>query len=76
MNDKNVARGEAREYGETDLNIHKVGGSGELDLLFEGLGDTLHGKFRLNHMNPYCCLGKNIHINFFFFLDSFYESFR
>ncbi|KAI1814110.1 GMP synthase [Poronia punctata] len=42
INDKNVARGEAREYGETDLTIQKVGGSGEADQLFDGLGDTLH----------------------------------
>ncbi|KAI0199140.1 GMP synthase [Astrocystis sublimbata] len=42
INDKNVARGEAREYGETDLNIHKVGGSNGVDRLFDGLGDTLH----------------------------------
>ncbi|KAI2638099.1 GMP synthase [Xylaria nigripes] len=42
MNDKNVARGEAREYGETDLTIHKVGGSNGADRLFDGLGDTLH----------------------------------
>ncbi|KAI1356954.1 GMP synthase [Xylaria sp. FL0043] len=41
INDKNVARGEAREYGETDLNIHKVG-SPNADRLFEGFGDTLH----------------------------------
>ncbi|KAI1736923.1 GMP synthase [Xylaria scruposa] len=42
INDKNVARGEAREYGETDLNIHKVGDSNGADRLFEGFGDTLH----------------------------------
>ncbi|KAI0856152.1 GMP synthase [Xylaria cubensis] len=42
INDKNVARGEAREYGETDLNIHKVGDSTGADRLFEGFGDTLH----------------------------------
>ncbi|KAI1428357.1 GMP synthase [Xylaria sp. FL1777] len=41
INDKNVARGEAREYGETDLTIHKVGSS-NADRLFEGFGDTLH----------------------------------
>ncbi|ROT42068.1 GMP synthase [Sodiomyces alkalinus F11] len=40
INDKNVARGDAREYGETDLSIHKVGG--DPDRLFEGLGDCLH----------------------------------
>ncbi|KAI0392396.1 GMP synthase [Xylariaceae sp. FL0594] len=40
INDKNVARGEAREYGETDLTIKKVGT--DADRLFEGLGDTLH----------------------------------
>ncbi|RYP47015.1 hypothetical protein DL768_006875 [Monosporascus sp. mg162] len=39
--DKNVARGEAREYGETDLTIHKVGSSNGVDRLFEGTGDTL-----------------------------------
>ncbi|KAI0183920.1 GMP synthase [Xylaria flabelliformis] len=42
INDKNVARGEAREYGETDLNIHKVGDFTGADRLFEGFGDTLH----------------------------------
>ncbi|KAI0428881.1 GMP synthase [Xylaria sp. FL1042] len=41
INDKNVARGEAREYGETDLTIHKVG-SPNAGRLFEGFGDTLH----------------------------------
>ncbi|KAI1300349.1 GMP synthase [Xylaria venustula] len=41
INGKNVARGEAREYGETDLNIHKVG-SPNADRLFEGFKDTLH----------------------------------
>ncbi|KAI1203030.1 GMP synthase [Nemania serpens] len=42
INDKNVARGEAREYGETDLTIHKIGGSSGVDRLFEGFGETLH----------------------------------
>ncbi|ORY65393.1 GMP synthase [Pseudomassariella vexata] len=42
INDKNVTRGEAREYGETDLTIHKVGGSNHVDRLFEGLGDSIH----------------------------------
>ncbi|KAI1190916.1 GMP synthase [Nemania serpens] len=42
INDKNVARGEAREYGETDLVIHKVGGSNGVDRLFDGFGETLH----------------------------------
>jgi GMP synthase-like glutamine amidotransferase len=41
INNSNVARGDAREYGETDLIIHKAGG--HVDRLFEGLGDTLHG---------------------------------
>ncbi|KAI0974395.1 GMP synthase [Xylaria arbuscula] len=41
INGKNVARGEAREYGETDLSIHNVG-SPNADRLFEGIGDTLH----------------------------------
>ncbi|KAI0468577.1 GMP synthase [Xylaria cf. heliscus] len=42
INGKNVTRGEAREYGETDLNIHNVGRPDGADRLFEGLGDTLH----------------------------------
>ncbi|GAP86090.1 putative GMP synthase [Rosellinia necatrix] len=42
INDKNVARGEAREYGETDLIIHKVGDPNGADRLFEGFDDTLH----------------------------------
>ncbi|KAL1854955.1 hypothetical protein VTK73DRAFT_8636 [Phialemonium thermophilum] len=37
---QNVARGTTREYGETDLFIHKVGN--HADKLFEGLGDSLH----------------------------------
>ncbi|RYC56397.1 hypothetical protein CHU98_g9810 [Xylaria longipes] len=45
INDNNVRRGEAREYGETDLSIHKVGDSNGADRLFEGLGDTLHAVF-------------------------------
>ncbi|KAL2760020.1 hypothetical protein ACRALDRAFT_1046636 [Sodiomyces alcalophilus JCM 7366] len=36
---QNVVRGTAREYGETDLTIHKV--SPHADRLFEGLGDSL-----------------------------------
>ncbi|KAI1433003.1 GMP synthase [Xylaria sp. CBS 124048] len=39
---QNVARGEAREYGETDLTIHKVGDANGADRLFDGFGDTLH----------------------------------
>lgn len=42
INDKNVSRGEAREYGETDLTIHKVGDPNGADRLFDGFGDTLH----------------------------------
>ncbi|TGJ84827.1 hypothetical protein E0Z10_g3907 [Xylaria hypoxylon] len=42
INGKNVARGEAREYGETDLTIHNVGSPNGADRLFEGFGDTLH----------------------------------
>ncbi|KAH8172108.1 glutamine amidotransferase class-I domain-containing protein [Sarocladium implicatum] len=37
---QNVARGTTREYGETDLTIHKVGSHG--DRLFDGLGESLH----------------------------------
>ncbi|KAI1175106.1 GMP synthase [Nemania sp. FL0916] len=39
---ENVARGEAREYGETDLTILNVGSPNGADRLFEGFGDTLH----------------------------------
>lgn len=46
INDKNVSRGEAREYGETDLTIHKVGDPNGADRLFDGFGDTLHGKIQ------------------------------
>ncbi|KAH6656444.1 GMP synthase [Truncatella angustata] len=40
INGENVARGTTREYGETDLAIHQVGG--HVDRLFEGFGDKLH----------------------------------
>jgi len=40
INDKNVTRGDTREYGETDLTIHKI--SEHADRLFEGLGESLH----------------------------------
>ncbi|KAM4066470.1 glutamine amidotransferase class-I domain-containing protein [Hirsutella rhossiliensis] len=39
---KNVAPGEAREYGHADVAVHKVGGSGHVDRLFDGLGDIMH----------------------------------
>lgn len=39
----NVARGITREYGETELTIHKIGQ--HADRLFEGLGDSLNGLF-------------------------------
>ncbi|KAI4602500.1 GMP synthase (glutamine-hydrolyzing) [Pestalotiopsis sp. 9143b] len=42
INDKNVQRGEAREYGETDLSILKVDGQDHVNRLFEGLGETMH----------------------------------
>ncbi|KAK6212677.1 GMP synthase (glutamine-hydrolyzing) [Pestalotiopsis sp. IQ-011] len=42
INDKNVQRGEAREYGETDLGILKVDGQDHVNRLFEGLGETMH----------------------------------
>ncbi|KAI0158570.1 GMP synthase [Pestalotiopsis sp. NC0098] len=42
INDKNVQRGEAREYGETDLTILKVDGQDHVNRLFEGLGETMH----------------------------------
>ncbi|KAI1500429.1 GMP synthase [Biscogniauxia marginata] len=37
----NVAPGEAREYGHTDLTIYRVGGSDHINRLFEGLGETM-----------------------------------
>ncbi|KAL2111140.1 hypothetical protein VUR80DRAFT_239 [Thermomyces stellatus] len=40
IDERNIARGTTREYGETDLAIHKV--SDHADRLFEGLGDSLH----------------------------------
>jgi len=40
LNDQNVARGTTREYGETQLTIHKVGG--DADRLFDGLGESLN----------------------------------
>ncbi|KAL7936354.1 hypothetical protein V8C35DRAFT_295295 [Trichoderma chlorosporum] len=40
VNPKNVAPGVNREYGETSMTIHKVGG--HADRLFEGLGDSLN----------------------------------
>ncbi|KAM0285458.1 hypothetical protein ACHAQH_001407 [Verticillium albo-atrum] len=40
IDERNVARGTTREYGETDLAIHKV--VNHADRLFEGLGDSLH----------------------------------
>ncbi|TRX88103.1 hypothetical protein FHL15_011001 [Xylaria flabelliformis] len=52
INDKNVARGEAREYGETDLNIHKVGDSNGADRLFEGFG-VLQFNFRVVFMSHF-----------------------
>ncbi|KAI0019913.1 GMP synthase [Xylariomycetidae sp. FL0641] len=36
----NVARGEAREYGHADVNVHKAGE--HVDRLFAGLGETMH----------------------------------
>ncbi|KAG8356423.1 GMP synthase [glutamine-hydrolyzing] [Fusarium venenatum] len=39
-NPKSVAPGVTREYGETELTIHKIGTHG--DRLFEGLGDSLN----------------------------------
>ncbi|KAF6814241.1 GMP synthase [Colletotrichum sojae] len=39
IDSKNVARGEAREYGHADVNINKI--SGHVDRLFAGLGDTM-----------------------------------
>ncbi|RGP75838.1 gmp synthase [Fusarium longipes] len=39
-NPKSVAPGVNREYGETQMSIHKIGGHG--DRLFEGLGDSLN----------------------------------
>ncbi|KAL6922171.1 hypothetical protein ACHAPO_002931 [Fusarium lateritium] len=39
-NPKSVAPGVTREYGETELTVHKIGTHG--DRLFEGLGDSLN----------------------------------
>uniref|UniRef100_A0A093V607 GMP synthase (glutamine-hydrolyzing) n=1 Tax=Talaromyces marneffei PM1 TaxID=1077442 RepID=A0A093V607_TALMA len=39
INSKNVARGEAREYGHADVNIVKV--NSHVDRLFAGLGDGM-----------------------------------
>ncbi|KAF6830804.1 GMP synthase [Colletotrichum plurivorum] len=39
IDSKNVARGEAREYGHADVNINKI--SSHVDRLFAGLGDTM-----------------------------------
>ncbi|KAG8677509.1 GMP synthase (glutamine-hydrolyzing) [Fusarium poae] len=39
-NPKSVAPGVTREYGETEMTIHKIGTHG--DRLFEGLGDSLN----------------------------------
>lgn len=40
IDQQNVARGTTREYGETELTIHKIGE--HADRLFEGLGDSLN----------------------------------
>lgn len=37
----NVAPGEAREYGHTNLTIHQVSDSDHINRLFEGLGETM-----------------------------------
>ncbi|KAK4217061.1 class I glutamine amidotransferase-like protein [Rhypophila decipiens] len=38
----NVARGEAREYGHTDVTIKKVEGAEHVNQLFQGLGEEMH----------------------------------
>jgi GMP synthase-like glutamine amidotransferase len=43
---QNVAGGQKREYGETQLSIKKVGG--DADRLFEGFGDSMQGAYRLS----------------------------
>ena len=45
IDERNVARGTTREYGDTDLAIHKV--VHHADQLFEGLGDSLRGSSTL-----------------------------
>ncbi|KAI1257922.1 hypothetical protein MGN70_000967 [Eutypa lata] len=40
---ENVAPGEAREYGHTDLTIYQVDGSDHINQLFKGFGDAMHG---------------------------------
>ncbi|EPE08845.1 gmp synthase [Ophiostoma piceae UAMH 11346] len=40
INNKNVARGEAREYGHADVNINKV--DAHVDRLFAGIGESMH----------------------------------
>lgn len=39
---ENVAPGENREYGHTDLTIYQPGSSDHINQLFKGLGDTMH----------------------------------
>lgn len=39
---ENVAPGEAREYGHTDLTIYQVDGSDHINQLFKGFGDAMH----------------------------------
>ncbi|KAI9172368.1 GMP synthase [Paramyrothecium foliicola] len=39
---KNVAPGEAREYGHTDLTIYQSNESEHINLLFKGFGDSMH----------------------------------
>ncbi|KAG6363813.1 hypothetical protein INS49_008916 [Diaporthe citri] len=39
---ENVAPGENREYGHTDLTIYQAGSSDHINQLFKGLGDTMH----------------------------------
>ncbi|KHN99199.1 GMP synthase [Metarhizium album ARSEF 1941] len=41
INSENVARGEHREYGHTDVNIHHTNDS-SINRLFAGLGETIH----------------------------------
>ncbi|KAK4074522.1 uncharacterized protein Triagg1_5118 [Trichoderma aggressivum f. europaeum] len=46
-NSENVARGIAREYGQSDVTIHKV--DSHTDRLFAGLGETVHAY--MSHFN-------------------------
>jgi GMP synthase (glutamine-hydrolysing) len=42
INTENVAPGEEKEYGHTDLNIFQVDGADHVNQLFAGLGESMH----------------------------------